>query len=621
MIKVILFAIVVVFVFWGVGSFRAQKANEVADIDGTIITHESYRKAYQNILEQYRRMYGNQLTEESLKMLRLNEQALDQLVNRVVMLQEAERLKLNVVDSELTESIQKIPAFQKNGAFDFEIYRAILMQNNIALEEFEKEQRENILLDKLRTLVSGGVTVSEADARQWYEWYNAQVNLSYLLFSADRYKDIVPTQTELADHYKKNETGYRTDPQAKARFLFFDPKSFESKVTIPPEDIEQYYKQNLKEFKTEKTVEARHILIKVDEGASEQVVNEKKKKIEEIFQMAKEGKKSFADLAKQYSEDTNASEGGFLGAFTQQTMVKPFADKAFALKAGEISEPVQTQFGWHLIKVEKINEETTQSLENATDMIRNKMVAEKSRALALEKADAVYDQLFDGDDLSKVGDSQQMAARSTDFFSVKNPPQDVNADPRKFAQTALSLEKMAISEILELSDGYYILQVTDRIEAQVPALEKVTEQVTKDVIKARQAELAKKDAQACLDEIRKGKSLSEAAAVFGVTVEETGLFGRNDSIPKIGYEQEISKIGFGLSSKKPLAEEIVAGQQGNVYVLSLKERKLPPEDGFEKEKQAISDSLKQQKTQEVFKNWLVELKTHHKIKVNRELIQ
>jgi len=618
-IKALLIAIAVVFVFWGVGSFRQSQDSIVAEVNGTAISQEVYRKAYLRMLEQYRRMYGGMINDESLKMLRLNEQALDQLVNRLLMLQEAERLQMEVSAQEVKSAIQNIPAFQKNGAFDFEMYKAILNQNNIAAEEFENEQKENMLLDRLRALVSEGVTTTEAEARQWFDWSQAQINLSYLLFSPGRH-DVTPSDDEVAEFFKKHENDYRTDPRVKARFLFFDPKAFESKVTITEENIAQYYNEHPEAFKSEKTVEARHILVKVDENAEESVVSEKKNKALEIYQRAREAKQSFAELANQYSEDSDGKDGGFLGAFTRESMVKPFADKAFAMQAGEISEPVRTQFGWHIIKVENVNEEKTQSLAEAGETIKATLLARKSRALALEKAEAVYDQIFDGDDLAKIGEGHQIPARGTEFFSLKTPPQDTIADAPKFAEVALGLEKLAVSPIQEMTDGYYLLQVTEREESQVPPLDQVAAQVRKDVIKARQDELAKADAQKCLDEVRAGKRLADAAAAFGLSVEETGFFARNETIPKIGAEQEISRAGFDLSAKKALADQVMSGQQG-WYVISLKERRAPAEDGFEKEKKNIVSGLTEQKKQAVFQNWLAELKSRGKVEINRQLIQ
>ncbi|MBI5895399.1 MAG: SurA N-terminal domain-containing protein [Desulfobacterales bacterium] len=210
-IKIILFAIVVVFIFWGVGSFQSREANKVADVNGEIVTYETYRDTYNRLREQYRRAYGNALDEAALKSLRLNEQALDQIVNRVLMLQEAQRLNLQMSEKALDDAIFQIPAFQNNGVFDKERAKLVLGQSNISTADFRKSYREDLILDKLRALVLDGVSTTEAEAREWYDWYGAEVDLEYLLFPTERQQDIALTDEEIAEYFKANEKEYLTE--------------------------------------------------------------------------------------------------------------------------------------------------------------------------------------------------------------------------------------------------------------------------------------------------------------------------------------------------------------------------------------------------------------------------
>ena len=619
LIKVILFVIVVVFIFWGFGSYRNRQTTQVAEINGTVITFDAYYQFYQNLLEQYRRIYGGRLDDNMLKMLRLKETALDNSVQRILMLQEAERLGIQATKKEVADAIFKIEAFQKNGVFNADQYRYLLASNNIAAEDFEKDQREMLIIERLRNIILEGVTVSEADAHQWYDWQNTQINLSYLLFSPDSYKDISPSEDEISKYFKDHQNDYLTDPQAKVRYLFFDPKAQESKISISGEDIERYYYGHPNDFFTEKTVQARHILFKLDPKADEATIEKQYQKAMEIYQLAKKGQ-SFSELAKEYSEGPSSSKGGDLGTFTKDTMVKPFADKAFTMEAGQISEPVRTQFGWHIIKVEEVNPAVTQSIESAGDQIKKQLLREKSLELALEKAEEIYDSLFDGDDLSLIETNDEIIMGTTDYFTSKNPPQINGAVNRKFADVALTLEKLAISDVLETQEGYYLLQVTDRIEPSVPPLEEVENRVKADVVKMKQNEQAKAQAQAAHDELMKGQALSDIAATHQIEVAETGFFGRNGAVPGLGYDQEISKIGFSLSEAQPKAQEAVQSQKGWV-VFSLKERKASDETGFPEEKDSIVERLTSQKKQAAFETWIEDLKSRGEIKINYDLIR
>ncbi len=618
MIKIILFAITVVFVFWGVGSMRSRKATQVADINGEIITQKAYRQAYYQLVDNYRRIYGDQYNDALLKMLHPNETALDQLINKALMIQEADRLGLDVSEEAVAEAIRSIPAFQNNGSFDYRRYNLLLAQNNLSPEQFESARRDEIIINRLRAVVLTGVTVTEDEVREWYNWSNAQVNLTYVLFSAPRYTDIQLSEDEIQSYFKEHGDTYRTEPRIKVRYLYFNPDTYKAEVNISDEQIAEYYDSHSAEFKTEKRVKARHILVKVDERADEKTVEAKKAEARKIYDMAIAGQ-DFAALAKKYSEGPSKDQGGDLGWFTRDKMVASFAEKAFAMKAGEISEPVRTRFGWHIIKVEQIEEASTKTLEAATDDIRRKLVDEKAKALAFNKAEEVYDSVFDGDDLSAAGKAHQVPVVVTDFFTAKSGPKEKGiGQPQKFAQISFGLEKMAISQIQDLGNGYYIVQMIKRAESVIPPFDQVAERVKADLIKARQDELAKADAEAFLGKVQGGESIAAVSAGFKVDPQETGFFSRNGTIPQIGYEPQIQQDAFQLTMEKPLLDKPVQGRQG-WYVVQLKARQVPDEAGYAKERASIMKRLTEQKKETTFKSWLQELKSKSKIEINEEL--
>ena len=620
MIKIILFAIVVVFVFWGVGSMRSRQATQVAEINGEIITLEVYRKAYYQLVDNYRRIYGDQFNDDMLKLLRPNEMALEQLVQRVLMLQEADRLKIDVSEQELASSIRQIPAFQNNGAFDYQRYQRVLSQNGLSVEQFEIDRSRDMRLDQLQNAVLSGVMVSDDEARQWYNWNKATVDLDYVLFPGSRYKDISLSDEEIKDYFAANQKNYLTEPKVKVRYIKVDPTDFESQIQITDESIADYYQSNPEEFRTEKRVKASHILIKMDADVDAETVAAKQKEAQKVYESAKVAGADFAELARQYSQGPSKDQGGQLGWFTRERMVKPFADKAFLMTAGEISEPVRTQFGWHIIKVEQVEEAATRSLESAADTIRTKITGEKARALAMDKAEEVYNSVFDGDNLADAAEAHDLSAETTDSFTAKNPAIKGIGQPQKFSQVSFGLDLMAISEIQDFGDGLYILQVIERTDAAVPEYALVMPKVKADLIAERQGDQARKDAEAFLAGVKKGAGFKEVGVQYDVTPKSTGLFSRDGSIPQIGFESSISQAAFELSKDKPLPESALKGRQG-WYVIQFKNRQIPEDDGFDKEKAAISSRLEDQKRQAVLQSWLADLRARSVVEINEELIQ
>ncbi len=605
LIKIILGAIVIVFVLWGVGSWTSQRSGRVASVNGEIITVDEYRDAYKRLIDQVRQSFGNNFNDEILKSLQLDKQALNQIIDKYVMLQAASELDMRVSDEELSHSIRNIDAFQTAGVFDPRRYQGILNRNNWTPETFENIQRDALLIEKLTNFIVGNVKVSDNEALDWYLYNNAEVDLDFLLVNADRYTDIAVTPKEIKDYFEANKESYKTEPAVKVRYVKFDPKDLLGKVEISDNEIQEYYNFNSDEFQNPKTVEARHILIKVAKDAPPEKVDEARKRIEDILQKARGGQ-NFAELAKQYSEGPTKDKGGYLGTFRKDSMVKPFADKAFSMKAGEISEPVRTQFGWHLIEVEKVNEAGKTPLADAKEGIRKKLADQRAKQMAYDEAESVFNDAFDRGKLDEIAAERNLEIITTDLFTRREPPENI-PDKAAFAKAAFDLPPGQVSEILDIGDGFYLLEMVERREPRIPEISEVEEQVKTDLIQKRKFDKAKTDAEAVLADLKDGASMETVARDYNLTLQTTGFFERNGSIPNIGFEREISQAAFDLSQKNSLPRKVSQGKNG-FYVIKFKQRKTPSMDEFKAGKEAVEERLLRQKQSSVIKAWLEQKK-------------
>lgn len=614
LIKVILGAIVIVFVFWGVGSFRAQRGGRVALVNGESITMEEYKEEYNNLIEQFRQRFGNRLDDEMIQMFQIKNQALNRLIDQKLLLQEAVKLNFRVSDEELAAAVREIKVFQTSGVFDKRLYRSILSRYGLTPEQFEINQKGFMLIEKLRSFLLGNLKVSDGEAMEWFKWANASVNIDYILFKPGRYKDIDPSAEEIKTFFVDHKESYKTEPTIKVRFLHFDPDNYKAKVNISDKRIQDYYEAHQEEFKTDKTIEARHILIKVDKDAGQEAVEKAKNKALDILQMAGEDK-DFAELARQYSECPSKEQGGHLGVFRKEAMVKPFADKAFSMKAGEISRLVRTMFGWHIIKVEKINEGSIVFIDEAKKGIRKKLIDEEAKILAYEEAESVFDTIFEGDDLVKASNERNLKLQTTDFFTVKGPDKGIK-NREKFASAAFNLSAMEISDIQDFGDGYYILQVIEKPPGEIPELKDVREKVIAALIKEKQDEKASMDANEFLSGLKKGKLMSAQCVKYGLQLSSTGFFKRNEPVPDIGLEKGIIEAAFKLSNKIKLPEKVIKGKKG-YYVISFKERKEAAPEGFGKEKANIKEGLLRQKRIKTFDEWLTQIRNKSNISIEK----
>ena len=617
-IKILLGAIVIVFIFWGVGSFRSQRGGRVALVNGDQITLDEYREAYNNLIEQLRRRFGGNLDEDMLKQLQVKRQALNQLIDNKLLVQEAKRLKFRVSKKELADAILNITAFQRAGTFDSRLYRDVLDRLKMTPEAFEEAQKNAMLIDKLRTLITSSAKISDQEALEWFNWVNASVDIDYVFFSPNRYKDIHPSDEEIKTFFENHKENYKTDAMVKVRYLKFNPDTFRSKVVLSDEEVREYYDENLETFKKPKTVEARHILLRVNPDADPETVKKTKDRALHILKLAKEGK-DFAELAKEYSEGPTRDKGGYLGTFKKEAMVKPFADVAFSMKAGEISGPVRTQFGWHLIKVEKVNEASVTSFDDAKKDIQKKLTDDMAKSLAYDEAEAVSDEALDGEDLINEAKERNMKILTTDYFSSKGPIKGVN-NPSEFASVAFNLLDKEISNVQEFENGYYILQLVDKIQPKIPEFGKVKEKVKLDLIKEKQDEKAKADSETLLAALKSGKTMQAESKKINLTPKTTGFFKRNGSIPEIGFEREIAEVAFQLTDKKQFPENVIKGSKG-YYVIQFKDKKISDPENFAKEKEEIKNRLLAQKKSSIFDALLAQIKSRSEITIKEGFLE
>ena len=604
-IKILLILIAVVFIFLGIGNQNARQQNRVAVVNDETISVEAYREAYQGLVNRIRSQFGGQVSQELLDAFKVREQALDQVINRVLMRQEAEVRGIRVTDAELQVAISSFSAFQKNGSFDPETYNALLEQNRLTPTRFEALQREELVMRKLQDAILGGIAVSDDEARAWFDNNRRTVDAKVAVFKPSSVTPSEPADAVVATFYEENKATWRTQPKVKVEYLRFAADGFTDKVEVDDTRISDWYEERIERFTEAEKVAARHILIAVAEDADEAVVAEKKAALEAIREKALAGD-DFAELARAHSEGPSASSGGELGSFTRETMVKPFADAAFAMEKGAISEPVRTRFGWHLIKVEDRIPAKVRSLEEVRGEIRTAIVEEEARNRAWTLADEVYEETLSGAGVKEAAMPRNLDVITTGFFDSMGPVTGV-ADAAGFAQAAFSLEEGETSELLEFGDAIYLLQVEARKPAVIPALDEIRDAVVLAVKEDEKARTARASAVAFLSALKDGASMDAIEGEVKPALVETGFFGRGAQVPEIGYAPELANALFALARGEKYPEAPVAVPDG-VAVFALKEVKLPENELFLLEKDNTVDELLNRKRGEAFQGWIESLR-------------
>ena len=616
-IKVLLALIVVVFMFFGVDTGNSKQQNIAATVNKKVISMDDYRSARDNMINNYRGQFGNNLSEDLIRMLGIKEKALENLIERTLIVQEAEKLDISVTPDELANDIKNIKAFQLDGEFNQATYKNRLKYASQSPDYFEYIMKEQLIVAKMNALITDTVQTSQEEAKEWFMWEKTQSNIDYVLFNPSSYKEIKPSKEDIEANYEKNKAKYKSNPQVKVSYLSFSPDDYSKKIKLNDEDILAYYDSNLSKYSTEKTVEARHILIKADEKTDEITSEKARVKALDIYKMATDGKKDFAELAMEFSEGPSKSKGGSLGAFAQGQMVKPFSDKAFSMKAGEISEPVKTQFGWHLIKVEKINAATKKELAEVKEEITKALSKEKSETLAYDDSDNVFNAIMAGEELKEAAENHDVKFVVTEMFTKQAGPLEIPAKARwDFTKAVFDMALNEISDILEFDGSYYIVQINEKKASEIQPLEKVKTKVEEAAKLAMRDEKAKKDAAELLAALKTGeKDIAKEKAL-----KTTGLFNRDSKGSELKIDSEVISAAYKLSENKKLPEAAVSAAKG-YYVISLKERKKPETAAFEKEKDRILKQLLEKKKANTFNSWLAQVKSNSKIDRNSKLIK
>jgi len=616
-VKIMFVAIVVVFIFWGIGSVvGGQKAQVVARINDRNVDPADFYRTYNNLARMYQDLYKDKLGPDALKMLNLKSQAMDQLIHAELLRQEAQRLGLQVSDSELQQSIRGVQAFQDNGLFNKELYLRTLRANNFTPADFEDAQRDELLARKVQDLVASGVHVSEAEVKDRYRFDNEKVNLSFIkLEAADFIPQVKLTDAEVQAYYDAHQDTFREPDRVRIEYLQYDPEQYIDKVEISDAMVQQYYDDHKTAYMLPEQVHARHILFKVSPDTPAEQKEEVRKKAEEVLKKVKAGE-DFASLAQQYSEDSSAAQGGDLGTFPRGKMVPPFEKAAFALAPGATSEIVTSTFGFHIIKVEAKEEARTQTLEEARPQVVDAVKREKARDAARAHAQDAHTKTDAGATLTDVAQA--------DGLSVTAPPpfaetESVPAGGRPLVSAAFAVEVGSAGPVVDTPQGYFVFRVAEKIAAHVPPLAEIRERVETAARTERAEALAKTKAEALLPDAQKS-GLDAVAKAEKLTVGESGPFIRaGDYIPNIGSAPDLKKEAFQLTSEKPVAPAVYS-VAGSSVLAALKERLPARDEDLGTQKAQLTKQLVERRRQQVLEEFLNYLKAHAAVEVSQDFL-
>ncbi len=617
LIKVFLFAIVIVFIFWGGYSYTERRASRVAVVNDSYIGIQEYRNAYNNLLDQMRRQLGNQFSSDILETLNLKEQALNQLINRRLLLEEARWMKLDISREELQRAIRSYPAFQTNGKFDPQRYYLILRQNRLTPQDFEANQHEDLLMNKVQSFISRGAKVLDTEVLSYFHHTQDKINLVYVEIDPKKLTEEVELDEEaIKSYFEQNRETYRIGSKRSIIYVRFSPGDFVEEVQVADTEIEDYYRLHQEDYQEPERVRARHILFRISPEAKMTDIKPVLQKAKKVLELAQNGD-DFDALARKYSDDSTASNGGDLGFFTRADMVKPFADAAFSMQEGEISDLVRTRFGLHIIKVEDIEEESTLLLAEVKETIRQSLKKERAGEIARQRAEAFIDETRALDDLRRAAAAKELEVHESGLFTATEAIPQLGRH-LEVNEVVFSLQPREVSSVLEVGEDKVVAQLLEIHESRLPELTEVRERVEQDWLAEQSRTLALKKAQEMLETAVKDGSLAEVAGQNQLKLKETGLFTATSPAQPLGNQRDLVMAALALTPEQPVAPDVYEVNR-NFIIMHLKARETAPEEEFQKEKDNIAGSLLRLKKEQVFSRWVTARRQQSDIKILQEL--
>ncbi|MBI4456383.1 MAG: peptidylprolyl isomerase [Acidobacteria bacterium] len=588
---------------------------EVASVDGHPITAQEFRQTYSRMYDIYRQAYNlNSSNSNVLKALGLDKQVLNQLVSSQVILLEADKMGISATDEEVFDVIRKIPAFQENGNFIGSVrYAQILKANNTTPAEFEEGIHRDIVREKFQGVITDPVIVTADDVRAEYASRNQEAVIQFVaLDPAETEKTLHPNEADLKAFFEQNRGRYKSTEQRRVEVMTFDVGQYATKVTISEDELKRRFQAN----PGEEEVRASHILLKVDDPAKEPEV---KQKAEKVLKEARAGA-DFAKLAEKYSEDISGKgSGGDLGYFTRGRMVPEFEKVAFSLPAGQISDLVKTQYGYHIIKV---TDKRVPSFESKRPILEIEARREQGEQISEKQANQAYVELVNHKkDFSTVAKEYGAAVTTSGLFGQSEPIQGLGTPAEFSAQVFQIKNKGELGRPYKAWRGWLIPRLVDIVLPGNPEFSAVKDRITNDYKREKAQDAAKQRAFDIAAAAKDG-NLEAAAKKYTVSMVTSKPFKKDTAVdPSLGASQEISSKALAMSPGE-VAQPI---QVGSKYVVfKLKEKTPVDMTKFEMEKENLRQTLLNQKKNNLFSSYIAFLvekrRAENKITVNQNLI-
>jgi peptidyl-prolyl cis-trans isomerase D len=555
------------FIFWRADFSTGRTATFAAKVNGENLSLTEFDRELQSQQNQYQQRYRTELSDEMRRELRRS--VVENMVREAVLRQRADAQGYRVSDERLIEHIHSISAFQIDDKFQMDVYKSRLQTVGLSPTTFESQQRDALAVNDLEEGIAESTFLTPAEFRRYIELFNQRREIGYAMFPVEAFLGRVTVdEPAIASHYESNQAKYQTTETVDLEYVELALADIAATVDVSEEALRAAYEDEKDRFQTAEERHARHILIQVDKGDEDAA----RAKAASIAERLRKGE-DFAKLANEFSADAGTkAQGGDLGWVTRGNLGGPLDDALFGMQVGAISDPVKSEYGYHVIRLDEVRPGTVRPYEAVRDEIAADLKTQRAEQTFDDRANRLTERAFDAyNELATVATEMNLPLKTLTGFPR-------NGDPATFpngapvVQAAFDdqiVDSGRNSSLVELSrDHVLVLRVTAHHLPTPKPLEQVHDQIRDELKRARAQDLAEAAAKAFLAGIE-----AQGADPAALAKQQSGTWTAPAVVERTNaaVPTEVLAAAFGLAkpAQGEVERQLVALANGNHAVLVL----------------------------------------------------
>ena len=561
-VQIVLALIALPFAFFGVDFYfrGGDRESVVATVGGQKITRAEFEQSLREQGDRMRAQMGRGFDPSLLENAEVRYAIVEQLVNQRLLADEAARGNLRVSDAQLAQFIADLPPFQEDGKFSPERYRDVLRSQNMNPAGFEGRVRGELTLAPLQEPLTAGSIVAGPSASRYLILLEQKREVASATVDAEPFlKDAKIGEADVKSFYDQNNAAFVTPEQVRFEYAIVSPDALARNVAVDAAEVRKHYDDHLATYTTPEERSAAHILIAVAKDAKDEAKAAARRKADEIAAQVRAQPARFAEIAKAQSQDPgSAPQGGDLGSFGRGSMVKSFEDAVYSARAGEIVGPVETDFGWHVIRVNSVKASTQRSF----DQVKGEIETELKRQRAQQKFAAAADQFQNlvyeqADSLAGVGKALDVPVQ-TSALVTRSQVQQIAMGNAKFAEALFSptsLQAKRNTDAIEIAANTLMAgRVVEHKPSAPRPFDEVRDEIRRQLERKAASSAAERAGRAKLALLEQGRSDKESGLAFGKPIEvarnQAGAGLPPDALQRI-FQVDAGKLPGYVSAANP----------------------------------------------------------------------